>query len=58
MNRCMLLAAFLFDAFRTPPGPATVREVEGNVVIDEAYHVTPGQFARLSQREQMRGGRA
>lgn len=43
MNRAMILAAFLFDGYRTPP--SFVRHGDG--VIDEAMSVTPGQIAAV-----------
>ena len=46
MKRCMLVAAALFDAHRTPPTIAVTRS-EFGITIDEAAQITPGQFHRL-----------
>lgn len=50
MNRCMLVAAALFDPHRTPPRlEVNERDTNGHPIdYTESCHWTPGQFYRLA----------
>lgn len=47
VNRAMVLAAALFDPFRTPPSWHVTGTTSLNQVIDEAAQFTPGMRERL-----------